>query len=137
MTHTIRVLALSVAACAACAAPAFGQDKSAGLHEVMSKSMKEMQSMPMSGDVDRDFAMMMKHHHQSGIDMAQVQVREGKDPELKKQAQKIIDGQKQEMADLDRWMQSNGQSGSSAKGSTSGQSGASGSGGHAGHGQTK
>lgn len=127
------------AACAAAlfAAPAFAQDKPGGLHQVMSKNMKEMQSMQMTGDVDRDFAMMMKHHHQSGIEMAQVQVREGKDPELKKQAQQIIDGQKKEMAELDRWMQSKGQAGTSAKGASSGHSGGSGSAGHGGHGQTK
>ena len=126
------------AACAAAlfAAPALAQEKSS-LHEAMSKSMKDMHSMQMTGDVDKDFAMMMKHHHQSGIEMARVQVRDGKDPELKRQAQKIIDGQTKEMADLDRWLQSKGGSQGAAKGGTSSQSGSSGasgqSGEHAGH----
>ena len=120
--HTIRALAFSAAACAFAASPAFAQHNSAGLHDVMAKNMKEMQSMQMTGDVDKDFAMMMKHHHQSGIEMAQVQVREGKDPELKKQAQKIIDGQKKEIADLDRWMQTKGASKSGTSSSSSGAS---------------
>lgn len=134
---------LSAALCAVLAAacsPAFAQDKSSQLHQVMSKNMQQMQSMQMTGDVDRDFAMMMKHHHQSGIEMAQVQVRSGKDPELRKQAQNIIDGQKKEMAALDRWIQSKGSgSGASAQSSsgTSGASGAKQEGGHSGHGGSK
>lgn len=136
MAYRVRSFLLSAAACAALSVPALAQDKdkSSALHGVMSKSMKDMHSMQMTGDVDKDFAMMMKHHHQSGVEMAQIQVREGKDPELKKQAQKIIDGQTKEMAELDRWMQSKGQSGGSAKGATSGHSGGAGS---AGHGQHK
>ena len=122
MHTTIRPILLC-AAVAALSLPAFAQDKSSGLHGVMEKNMKEMQSMQMSGDVDKDFAMMMKHHHQSGIEMAQVQLREGKDPELKKQAQQIIDGQKKEMAQLDRWMQSKGGKAGAGQSSSSGHSG--------------
>ena len=126
--RALHALIVPVAASFLFALPAFGEEKSSPLHQAMSKSMKEMHSMKMTGDVDRDFAMMMKHHHQSGIDMARVQLREGKDPELKKQAQKIVDAQTKEIAELDRWMQSKGgaQAGSSA-GSGDARSG------HAGH----
>ena len=134
MNHPIRAVLASAAACALFAVPAFGQDKSK-MHDVMSKNMKEMQSMQMTGDVDKDFAMMMKHHHQSGIEMAQVQVREGKDPELKKQAQKIIDGQKKEIAELDRWMQAKGHS-SDAKAGASGHGAGASSSGHSGSGHS-
>lgn len=100
---------------------AFAQDKSSPLHEAMSKGMQQMQSMQMTGDVDKDFAMMMRHHHQSGIEMAQIELREGKDPQMKKQAQKIIDGQKKEIAEFDRWMQAKGAAqGRPASGSTTG-----------------
>jgi len=101
----IRPFAVCAAAYALAAAPAHAQHKSSSMHEAMSKSMSEMQSMQMTGDADKDFATMMKHHHQSGIEMARIQLREGKDPELKKQAQKIVDSQKKEIADLERWMQ--------------------------------
>ena len=91
------------------------------LHEAMSKGMQQMQSMQMTGDVDKDFAIMMRHHHQSGIEMAQIELREGKDPQMKKQAQKIIDGQKKEIAEFDRWMQAKGAAqGRPASGSTTG-----------------
>lgn len=122
------------AATAFSAAPALAQDKSSKLHDVMAKNMKQMQQMTMTGDVDRDFATMMKHHHQGGIEMAQVQARDGKDPEMRQQAQKIIEAQKKEIAELDRWLQTKGKSSPSAKsgessstgGSSSGQSGSSG-----------
>jgi spore coat protein CotF len=143
MTALIARSLLLSAACALFAAPALAQDKS--LHDVMAKNMKDMQSMQMTGDVDKDFAMMMKHHHQSGIEMAQVQASQGKDPDLKQQAQKSIESQKREIAELDRWMQSKGgaqasgksgaaQSGSSGKSDSSGHSGQSG---HSGHGESK
>lgn len=96
----------------AVAAPGFvlAQDKSSELHAVMSKSMQEMQSMQMTGDLDKDFAMMMKHHHESGIEMARVQARNGKDPELRRQAQKSMEAQKKELAELDQWLRGKGSS---------------------------
>lgn len=118
------------AAAALLATPAVSQDKSAKLHDVMAKSMKEMQQMSMTGDVDRDFAMMMKQHHRSGIEMAQVQAREGKDPQLRQQAQKIIEGQKKELAELDRWLEAKGKGASSKPGGSA----ESGSAGHSSHG---
>ena len=129
-------LLAAIATAAVLPTAAFADDKSSALHQVMSKGMKEMQSMKMTGDIDRDFATMMKHHHQSGIEMAQVQARNGKDPEMRQQAQKIIESQKKEMAELDRWLQSKGKSSSSSSGSAaaSGSSKHSGSSDHSGHG---
>ena len=46
----------------------------------------KMTSMPMSGDPDVDFAMMMRIHHQGAIDMANAELSNGKDPQLKKMA---------------------------------------------------
>ncbi len=71
------------------------------IHKLMEKSSKEMPGMKMTGNVDKDFAATMSHHHQSGIDMAEVQVKYGKDPELKKLAENIIETQKKEMKVLD------------------------------------
>lgn len=139
---SLRVLLSSAAASALLAAmPVSAQDKSSEMHQMMSKNMQEMESMKMTGDIDRDFAMMMKHHHQSGMEMARVQARNGKDPELRQQAQKIMESQKKEMAELDRWLQAKGKSSPSAKSdesssssSGSSSSGKSGSSDHSGHG---
>ena len=40
------------------------------MKEAMMTGMDSMQKMPMSGDTDKDFAMMMKMHHQQALNMA-------------------------------------------------------------------
>lgn len=60
--------------------------------------------MKMTGDQDYDFAMMMKMHHEKGIKMAQKELDKGKDPEMRAAAQKIIDAQKKEIADFEKWL---------------------------------
>lgn len=77
---------------------------SAELHQAMQKGASEMQSMPMTGEVDHDFVTAMRKHHQDGIEMAQIELRNGKDPEAKKFAQTIIDTQKKDIAKFDRWL---------------------------------
>ena len=44
---------------------------------------------------------MMSQHHQTGIQMAEQVVRNGKDPKVKALARKIIEGQKEEKKELD------------------------------------
>jgi uncharacterized protein (DUF305 family) len=60
--------------------------------------------MPMSGNVDKDFAMLMKVHHQQAIDMAQMELEGGKSPEMKAIATQIIKAQKKEIAQFERWL---------------------------------
>lgn len=43
----------------------------------------------MTGDVDKDFAAMMVRHHQMGIRLADHEIANGKDPQLKALAKKI------------------------------------------------
>jgi uncharacterized protein (DUF305 family) len=76
------------------------------MHKNMMKGMKEMQGMKPSGNIDHDFAMMMRHHHQQGVEMAQHQIKHGKDPKMREMAQKIMDSQKKEIAEFDEWMKS-------------------------------
>jgi len=67
------------------------------------KMMEDMMAMKPTGDPDKDFAMMMVPHHQGAIDMAEVQLKYGKDPQLKKMAQDIIDAQKKEIEEFKKW----------------------------------
>lgn len=66
----------------------------------MQSTMSKMQSMNMTGDFDVDFANMMVEHHQGGIDMAQMEVSQGKNDKLKAKAREIIDKQKKEQQEL-------------------------------------
>jgi hypothetical protein len=63
-----------------------------------------MQMGAMTGDADHDFAMMMKKHHEDGVKMAQDEVRDGKDPKMKKMAQDIITNQNKEIQELAEWL---------------------------------
>jgi uncharacterized protein (DUF305 family) len=51
-----------------------------------------------TGDVDRDFVAMMAPHHQGAIDMAVLELRYGKNEQLRRLAQEIIVSQMQEIA---------------------------------------
>jgi len=51
-----------------------------------------------TGDVDRDFVAMMNPHHQGAIDMAIIELRYGKNEQLRRIAQEIIVDQMQEIA---------------------------------------
>jgi len=53
---------------------------------------------PASGDADRDFASMMVPHHQGAVEMAEAELRFGRDPVLRRLAQGIIVEQRQEIA---------------------------------------
>lgn len=76
------------------------------MHMSMMKGMDDMKSMPMSGDVDMDFASMMRMHHQQALDMANMELANGKSSEMKAMARKIIAAQKKEIAEFDKWLAS-------------------------------
>lgn len=71
---------------------------SMALHKVMDDGAK--MPMTMTGDVDRDFAMMMTMHHHQAIRMADVLLREGKNADLKAMASKMKSDQQKEIAAL-------------------------------------
>jgi uncharacterized protein (DUF305 family) len=63
----------------------------------MTKMMNDMAVKP-SGEIDRDFVAMMSPHHQGAIDMAVIELRYGKNEQLRRIAQEIIVDQMQEIA---------------------------------------
>ena len=70
----------------------------------MMMGMESMQQMPLSGDTDKDFAMMMKLHHQQALNMAEMELANGKSAEMKAMAKQIIAAQKKEIAQFDKWL---------------------------------
>jgi len=74
------------------------------MHGSMMGMMKNMETMKMSGDTDRDFATMMKMHHQGAIDMAQMELKSGKDAKMRAMAKGIIKAQQKEIKEFDRWL---------------------------------
>lgn len=73
----------------------------------MMGGMQQMEAMPLSGNVDKDFVRMMRMHHQQGVDMAKVELDKGASPEVKAMAQRIVDAQQREIAEFDDWLRRN------------------------------
>jgi len=65
---------------------------------------KHMDAMKSSGDIDQDFAAMMRIHHQGAVDMAEMELKKGKDPQMKQMAKEIIAAQNKEIAQFDQWL---------------------------------
>lgn len=74
------------------------------MKQSMMSGMEGMNKMPMTGDTDKDFAMMMKMHHQQGVKMAQMELSHGKSPAMKAMAKKIIAAQNKEITQFDQWL---------------------------------
>lgn len=121
LASTLGLLALC-AAFTAQAQPAghAGMNPAAGGHAMADQSestrafrqgeermMKDMM-LPYSGNADADFVARMIAHHQGAVDMAEVQLKYGKDPELRKMAQEIIKAQQEEIAFLKQWQARHG-----------------------------
>ncbi|WP_295726202.1 DUF305 domain-containing protein [uncultured Bartonella sp.] len=79
---------------------------SSALDKVNETMMKNM-SIKMSGDADVDFIKMMLAHHQGAVDMAEVELKYGKDPEARKLAETIIAAQQKEIAQMQDWLKAN------------------------------
>lgn len=68
--------------------------------DIMHGMMDEMAAMEMTHDPDIDFAAMMIMHHQGAIAMANLELQEGNNAEMKSMAQAIITEQQQEIQEL-------------------------------------
>jgi uncharacterized protein (DUF305 family) len=92
-----------VAAHAQPATPLSSPDRSSE-REFLARNEQVMQAMHAdmmiqpTGDVDSDFAAMMIPHHQGAVDMAVLELRYGRNEQLRRIAQEIIVDQMQEIA---------------------------------------
>ena len=78
-----------------------------GYKQSMSRMMQGMP--PYIGDADVDFNKQMRTHHLAAVDMAKVQLANGKDAESRALATKIIADQEREVAQIDAWLATRGQ----------------------------
>ena len=61
-----------------------------------------------TGDADVDFVANMIPHHQGAVDMAQIILEHGTDPEVRTFAEQIIAAQEAEIAWMRDWLARNG-----------------------------
>lgn len=77
------------------------QDPGSGVAE---RHTDKIGAVPMTGDLDYDFATMMRKHHQDGIEMAKNELKNGKDTTMQALARKIVDAQQKEVAEINEWL---------------------------------
>ncbi len=77
---------------------------SAAAFEAVNMKMHKDMSIEFTGDADIDFVKGMIPHHQGAIDMANVLLKYGKDPETRKLAEGIIKAQESEIAFMKDWL---------------------------------
>ena len=115
-------LALMIAA-AALGAAALAQEKTTGHegHTMMgdmgpaamafmdaNTRMHAQMAIEYTGDADVDFIKGMIPHHQGAVEMAQIVLEHGKDPEVRKLAEGIIAAQESEIKWMTDWLAKNG-----------------------------
>ncbi len=67
----------------------------------------QMSNMQMTGNLDKDFAMMMTSHHKSAVSMSKMELKNGMNAALKQMAQKGISEQTKEINEFKSWMAAN------------------------------
>ncbi|HYJ30244.1 MAG TPA: DUF305 domain-containing protein [Allosphingosinicella sp.] len=84
----------------ATAAP--GAGATVAMMATMDRMHQAMNRVRTTGDIDRDFVALMVPHHQSAIDMARVYLETGRDPALRRLAERIVAGQQAEIEQMSR-----------------------------------
>ena len=75
---------------------------------MMKDNNDKLSAMQMMGNTDVDFAMMMRMHHQGAIDMAEVELRDGKNPQMRKMAKDVVAALTKENAMIDKFLAKSG-----------------------------
>jgi uncharacterized protein (DUF305 family) len=70
--------------------------------------MNSMMAPPYTGDADKDFVAHMIPHHEGAVEMAKIELKYGKDPQMKRLAKSIIQAQDKELREMRAWQSRHG-----------------------------
>ncbi|GBK53924.1 hypothetical protein JFPO14_contig00019-0074 [Edwardsiella piscicida] len=74
------------------------------LHGAMGTMHEDMMKGMMSNDPDVAFAAGMLPHHIGAVEMAKVELKYGKDPQMRQLAKSIIASQEKEINEMKAWL---------------------------------
>ncbi|URL01798.1 DUF305 domain-containing protein [Avibacterium sp. 20-126] len=75
------------------------------LMESMSAMHRDMEKGMQYQDADVAFAASMLPHHEGAVKMAEIELKYGKDPELRQLAENIIKAQQSEIQFMQQWLE--------------------------------
>lgn len=78
---------------------------------LIKRNTDKLIAIESSGDIDIDFALMMKILQEGGVEMAEEELTNGKDAEMKQVAQLMISEQKKQIRDFEEFLFGNGEKG--------------------------
>lgn len=84
--------------------PSGGQAGHGAMPGMMTEEQMNQLRQAMGGEFERHFVTMMVEHHRGAIEMAQVELRDGKNAEAKALAQRIADDQQAEITEMQRFL---------------------------------
>jgi uncharacterized protein (DUF305 family) len=87
--------------------PQYSLDSTKGFKAADMSMMHKMEAAPYTGNPDVDFRTHMIPHHEGAISMARVALKYANNPETKTMAQRIIDDQEKQVADMQAWLKKN------------------------------
>lgn len=113
-TNLFAVVGLS--AVLLCTQPVLAQQSASdAMMKSMQSGMNQMMNMKTTGDPDHDFAMMLKRHHQGAVEMADLEIKQGKDAKTKALATRIKATNQKEIKELNQFLSSHKPISSSSK----------------------